>query len=253
MQTNDSFYVTVEALKKLHHAGLTIEIVRKIASGDETRAKRIVSSMRNGGFSETTTPQRAAEIMEDHFFGVGHAITVLGLSEVLSEAFRGRDVPFNEEVLSSVKETHILVASMPSSILEIRKKHPSLFSEGENAWYENASFARVRGDIGWHLVRLSAVEGSLREEEGVQKGLVRKEEDIPRARTRVYALVAYYHRHKKCPPCQDMLRTNSYAGNDAVAVSTREKKINLSYVGDQQIGNRLGIASEWRALMPLCS
>ena len=65
---------------------------------------------------------RAREIMGKNFFGIEEAVQDFGVHPSETQLAALAQVPFTEEVLQSHKDTHILVAVFPLSILDIRGK-----------------------------------------------------------------------------------------------------------------------------------
>lgn len=153
---------------------------------------------------------RAHEIMGKNFFGVYDAVKHL-LSVVPTEEqceFLDR-VPFSEETLRECKDTHVLVAVFPMSILDIRAMpldvvngHASKQSEGSlfrrQGWYDNQAFAMDKGEVGWQLVRKEPVVDSYKKTWQQQCVLLSKEEEIPTARILVYTLVGHFISTGEC-------------------------------------------------------
>jgi len=127
------------------------KIVRKIRKIREDRVRKIRKWKLH--LLRSTSPKRAREIMGKNFFGVEEAIQYFGLDP--SQDFGVlKKIPFSETLLNRVKDTHILVALFPLSILEIRKKVPQLFNP-RNKWFEDKreKFSRLRSEPRWMLLR----------------------------------------------------------------------------------------------------
>jgi len=144
-----------EVLLKLETAGLDDGLAQKLVdSKDNYLATQVVRLLRNGGFEPSTSQKRAREIMGKRFFGVEEAIRHFGVNPSRQQLAALAEVPYSEDVLIASKETHVLVARFPLSILDIRGKvERPLFRNHEAAWYNNEAFAKDRGEVSWHLVR----------------------------------------------------------------------------------------------------
>ncbi|MBI5077205.1 hypothetical protein HZB94_02395 [Candidatus Falkowbacteria bacterium] len=105
------------------------------------------------------------------------------------------EILFSEAELIECKDTHILVAICPLSILEIRDKvsgNQSLFRERNRNWYNKESFAKVRGKIEWRLVRKTPVGNSTDKTWDKQQALLTKYEETPTAQVMVYAIIGHF-------------------------------------------------------------
>ena len=95
---------------------------RVVDSKGNDLATKVVRLIQNGGFEPTTSQKRAREIMGKNFFGVEEAIKHFGVNPTRQQLAALSEIPFSEAVLEQSKDTHILVAVFPLSILEIRGK-----------------------------------------------------------------------------------------------------------------------------------
>ena len=103
------------------------------------------------------------------------------------------EIPFTEAVLQSCKDTHVLVAVFPLSILEIRGQVESkLFYSHDGAWYNSQAFAKDKGEVGWHLVRKTPVANSTSKSWSEQQALLGKNEETPTARVMTYTIIGHY-------------------------------------------------------------
>ena len=89
---------------------------------------------------------------------------VNGLSLIIPTSLRAifEAVPWTRETLESVKETHVLVAVLPFSIMDLwRMLGNELFCDcqGEE-WFKGKRYAEMREAPAWHLVRKDAVPNS---------------------------------------------------------------------------------------------
>lgn len=184
-----------EVLLKLEVAGLNDDLAQKvIGSKDNELAIKAVRFIRNGGFEATTSQKRAREIMRRNMFGVEEAIQHFGINPSKQQLDVLADVPFTEAVLEGCKETHILVAIFPMSILDIRgrvsKEDQNLFYNQD--WYNKETFAKKRGEVEWQLVRKTLVENSTSKSWDEQQTLLAINEEVPMARVMIYTITGHY-------------------------------------------------------------
>jgi hypothetical protein len=143
---------------------------------------------------------RAHEIMGKNFFGVYDAVKHL-LSVVPTEEqceFLDK-VPFSEETLQECKDTHILVAVFPLSILDIKAMPLDIRMDTEcntmfrpQDCYHNEAFAKDKGGVGWQLVGKIPVVGSLSKTWNDQQAILSKDDETPTARIVVYTIVGHF-------------------------------------------------------------
>lgn len=137
--------------------------------------------------------ERAKGIMGKNFFGIEESIKYFWLSPTLQQLNVFSKIPFSEAKLNESKDTHILIAVFPLSILDIRGEvEHNLFSSHENAWYNKQSFAEERGEISWQLVRRTPVENSTDKKWIDQQALLGKDDEVPSARVMVYTIIGHY-------------------------------------------------------------
>lgn len=111
----------------------------------------------------------AREIMGKNFFGVEEGMRYFGVNPLERKFFLDHlavlaEIPFTEFELGRCKDTHILAAVFPSSILDLRGwVERGLFLDHEDAWYSALVFAKKREGSKWCLfpkTALSEVEES---------------------------------------------------------------------------------------------
>ncbi|KKS15816.1 MAG: hypothetical protein UU71_C0013G0005 [Parcubacteria group bacterium GW2011_GWB1_41_6] len=137
--------------------------------------------------------KRAHEIMGRNFFGVEEAIIHLRVKPTRQQLAALSEIPFSEAVLEQSKDTHILEAVFPLSILEIRGKvDQKLFYSLEYVWYNKESFAKKRGEVNWQLVRKTPVDISTLKNGQEQQALLIKDDKVPSARVMVYTIIGHY-------------------------------------------------------------
>jgi len=93
-------------------------------------------------------------------------------------------------MLERSKDTHILIAVLPLSIIEIRDKvEKSLFSY-DGAWKQ--PFADERGEVSWELISKTLVDNSTSKNWWEQKALLGDDEEIPTAQVMTYTIIGHY-------------------------------------------------------------
>jgi hypothetical protein len=100
---------------------------------------------------------RAKEIMTRNMFGVEDAVRHFGVNLTRQQTAALSKIPWSEATLEQCRETHVLVAVFPLSIIEIRSKGKLFYNQ---SWYNKEPFANDRGDGSWQLVRKTAVDNS---------------------------------------------------------------------------------------------
>lgn len=183
-----------EVLLKLETAGLTDELAQRVIdSKGNNLAAKVVMLIQNGGFEATTSQKRAREIMGRNYFGVGEAIKHFGVNPSKQQLATLSEVSFTEATLEECKNTHVLVAVFPMSILEIRGKvtgNQRLFYNQD--LYNKESFAKDRGETEWHLVRKTSMPNSTIRTWQEQQALLSDKEEAPKARVMIYTIIGHY-------------------------------------------------------------
>ncbi|MBI2041628.1 MAG: hypothetical protein HYT20_01230 [Candidatus Nealsonbacteria bacterium] len=179
-----------EFLQRMESAGLDDDLAQKvIGSKDNDLAAKIVRLIQNGGFEPTTSQKRARKIMGRNFFGVEEAIKHFGVNPTRQQLAVLSEIPFSEAVLEQSKNTHVLAAVFPLSILEIRGKADSMFYSQD--WYNKESFAKERGEASWQLVRKTPVDNSTSKNWSEQQALITKDDEVPSAQVMVYTIIGH--------------------------------------------------------------
>jgi len=181
-----------ELLLKLETAGLNDDLAQKVIdSKGNDLATKVVRLIHNGGFEPTTNQKRAREIMGRNFFGVEEAIKHFGVNPTRQQLAALSEIPFSEAVLEQSKNTHVLVAVFPFSILEIRGKVDSkLFYD--QSWYNKQSFAKECGEVNWQLILKTPVPDSTYKNWQEQLALLNKDYGVPTAQVMVYTIIGHY-------------------------------------------------------------
>ncbi len=179
-----------EVLLKLETAGLTDELAQKVidSKGNDLAAK-VVRLISNGGFEPTTSQRRTREIMGRNMFGIEEAIKLFGVNPTKQQFAALSEIPFSEATLEECKDTHILVAIFPLSILEVRSKVKLFYNQG---WYNKESFAKDRGETEWQLIRKTQIDNSTSKNWQEQQALLGKNEETPKARVMTYTIIGHF-------------------------------------------------------------
>lgn len=188
-----------EFLNRLEAAGLDSGSTQKVINSKDNKfALRVVRFIQSEGFEPTTSQKRAREIMGRNFFGVEEAIKHFGIHPIRQQLAALSEIPFSEATLEALKNTHILVAVFPISILDIRgmMERKIFYSYKEydsyKDWYSNQFFAKERGEVGWQLVRKTPVDNSTWKNWQEQQSLIGKDDEVPSAQVMVYTIIGYY-------------------------------------------------------------
>jgi hypothetical protein len=162
---------------------------------DPAFVANIARLMVNGGYEPSTSQKLAREIMGKNFFGIEEVIKHFGVNATKQQLAALAEVPFSEEVLKSCKDTHVLVAMFPLSILDIRgiaKKQSDRTLFYSQDWYDKQAFAKDKGEVGWQLVRKEPIANSTSKTWNDQQALLSKDEETPTARIVVYTMVGHF-------------------------------------------------------------
>jgi hypothetical protein len=138
------------------------------------------------------TEQYAREIMGRNFLGTKEVEEHFGeLSPEQEEALS--IIPFSKETLEECKDTHILVADIGFSIMDLKKlkKCKELFYNQD--WYENEPFIKHTDQPSWRLIRKTPVEKSFKKNWDEQQALLNSQTDeVPLARQLVYTIILHF-------------------------------------------------------------
>ena len=197
------------------------------------------------GFKSSNSQDRARKIMGSaNFFGVGEAIKYYGVDT--NQIAELSEVPFPDEVLAQCKDTHILVAVFPLSILDILEKH-NLFYRYDTNWYRNEPFAKERGKVGWQLIQKFPVEGSISNNWQAQQMLIASDCRVPTAQAMVYTIVGHFLATNERLFEKVYVRTSSEASSDGYVVYVgffgSEMGLDVSGGETNHCGLYLGVAA----------
>ena len=183
-----------ELLGRMEAAGLDRELAQKVidSKGNELAAE-VVRFVREGDLWPITRRGRAREIMGENFFGIDEVEKYFKVCPTFRQIHDLSWVPYSEATLQACKDTHVLVAVFPLSVLEIRGKvERSLFCSHEDAWYNKQAFAKDKGEVHWQLVRKTPVENSTNKTWQDQQALLAKNEETPTAQVMTYTIIGHY-------------------------------------------------------------
>ena len=167
------------------------EVAARINTDPEFVAS-ITQLLINGDNKSSTILEVAHEIMGRNFFGIAKAMKHFGVNPTKRQLAHLAELPFSEETLIASKNTHVLVAVFPMSIIDIRGKvERKLFYSHDKIWYNKEAFAKNKGEVGWHLVRKAPVANSTNKTWNEQRALLLKDEEAPTARIVVYAMISH--------------------------------------------------------------
>ena len=158
-------------------------------------ADRMASYAMNGGVESSASQTRAREIMGKNFFGIEEAIKHFGVNPSRRQIAALGEVPFSEDVLTACKDTHVLVAVFPISIVDIRnivKKLPDQTLFYNQDWYDDEAFANDKGETGWQLVRKAPIANSTGKTWNEQQALLSQDEETPKAQVMVYTIIGVF-------------------------------------------------------------
>lgn len=143
-------------------------------------------------YESSPLQEKVREIMGKNFFGVKEAIKHFGVTPSKQQLIYLAKIPFTEDVLESCKDTHVLVAVFPMSILDIcGKVERNLFHRYNDARLKQV-FVQDKGDVGWRLVRKVPVDDLVNKTWSEQQALLPKEEEIPKAQVMVYTIIGHF-------------------------------------------------------------
>src|SRR3989344_4527173 len=138
-------------------------IVERINTDETVPSSVATLCYKNGSEPSAPTPlvshTKAREVMGKNFFGPEEAQKYFGVTLSKRQFGQIAEIPFSLKKLMECKDTHILVAYAPISIVAVRRntakvKLPhgyKLFSE--HNWYDGTPEGNGVSAIGWYLVR----------------------------------------------------------------------------------------------------
>lgn len=137
----------------------------------------------------------ARTIMGLNFFGINEAVRYLPIVPTDSQISFFLTIPFSEETLRACKDTHILVAVFPMTILEIRGYVRNRFSEPIFYDYDRRECEMFLVDVaemGWHLLRKEPEPGSSMKQWKDQQTVLSAGESVSKISVVAYAMVGHF-------------------------------------------------------------
>jgi hypothetical protein len=135
-------------------------------------------------------------IMGRNFFGVEESITHLGVKPSMDQLLSLAKIPFSQKTLRKCRDTHVLVAVFPISILEIGTlkniKFRNLIQARRGSLPPDQPFMNYEGKARWELVRKAPISWSINRNWNGQKALLWGDDEIPNAQTLVYSALGHY-------------------------------------------------------------
>lgn len=174
--------------------GADVEFYSALAH-NEGLFRKTVAFVKGGGHDPTPSQRIAGAIMSRNFLGIEAVTHCLQLQFSDEQMQQLNEIPFSENLLQECRDSHILVAGFPLSILDLcllaqqEKLRQGLYPQN---WYEKEPFAQKRVAARWYLIRKEPVSGSPNRTFGEQTGLLSSSEEIPYACEVVYAASLYY-------------------------------------------------------------
>lgn len=182
---------------------------------------------------ESSLIAQARTIMGSNFFGVEEAIKYFNINPSQKKLRVFEQIPWSKKKLEECKDTHILIAVFPISIIKmgkiVNKKDKKIF---DDRWMAFSEFAKYKGRIGWELVRKDLIPGSNKkwdnmpstseeeinakclfiQEHKMEQGalLTQENEKLPAGQLVMYTMIGYFLKtgerllEKSCVRCSDI-------------------------------------------------
>lgn len=135
--------------------------------------------------------------MGDNFSGIEEAMRYFKLRPSMADLEALAEIPFSEKGLVARKETHVLVAVLPTSITELGKTvERKLMKHAYNGddWWDACAFGVERGVAEWCLICKNELPDSTHKRWNDQLRLVRRTQSVPTARVMAYTILSHYLR-----------------------------------------------------------
>jgi hypothetical protein len=192
-------YQAVEFLKAFQKAGGTSQDLQTVieSKGNE-KATEMVNLLQNGLYEPTPSHKAAKEIMGNNYFGPEDVAKYLGVRPTRKQLSALAEIPYSKATLLECKNTHLLIAVFPMSLMEMlsNKLFAAVFdteaAEKTKKEFRNQMFALDPGEIGWCLVRKSPEKDSLQKEWIQQLQILGEKNRVASARVVVYAIVSHF-------------------------------------------------------------
>jgi hypothetical protein len=158
-------------------------------------------------------------------------------------------VPFSAETLRACRETHLLVACVQTSIMELHTRFNEEFLQREDPWFAHGQrFAESRIATGWRLVRRDPVPGSSWQPRERQLTLMGTDERVPDICEVVYTMILHRRRTGERLLDKRYVRTDSLceAGTRALAGCFGEQGIFIFGFRDRRVFRFVELAATRR-------
>lgn len=233
----------INFLRVMKHAGLQINDALQMPITDPEMRRELVNFWNSWRYETNIAHKRAREIMGHNFFGIGEAVRYFGVEPTNMQLSALAELPFTEAELKEVKDTHLLTAVFPLSILEIRDKVDSgLFFY--RACHDNESFAKKHGKASWQLVQKTAVKDSTSKGWREQQLLLKKDNEVPTAQVMVYTIIGHYLATGKRLFQKTYVLTSSVdSGRHRVAIIFGSRGLYVSHYWSAKYSPNLGISA----------
>lgn len=142
---------------------------------------------------EPESHKAARRIMGDNFLGIPEVAKAFGPVSLEAQAMLVV-IPFDKATLRSCCDTHVLVADIGLSLIDVRgRMKRGLFYSYEDSWYNAEEFAKRTEQATWRLIRKTPVTNSTSGKTwDEQKALLGEQDEIPTARRLVYAIMLVF-------------------------------------------------------------
>ncbi|MFA6594262.1 MAG: hypothetical protein WCT16_03310 [Candidatus Buchananbacteria bacterium] len=142
-------------------------------------------------FKETRAQKDSRKIMGKNFFGIKEAVRCLGVHPTREDLANLSKIYYPRDLLEKCKDTHILVATFPLCIADIREA-----TKGKPVFHYNAYFqsgySEGAGRVRWILVRKTSVVDSRNKKFKEQETLLGHREYIPTLQVMVYTIIGHF-------------------------------------------------------------
>ena len=189
-----------EVLLKLEKAGLNSwDAQRIIQSKGNVIAEEMLHVLRNGLYEPTKSHEMAREIMKNNFFGIADVMEQFGIRPTREQLKALADIPYSKATLEACKDTHVLVAVFPMSILQMAENeffrplfNVNINKQEKNLWFKKERFSWDEGTVRWYLICKNPPESSFLKNWAEQLGQFGTESDPAQIRIAVYATLGYF-------------------------------------------------------------
>ena len=192
-QTHRAFNTLMNAF------GDRADVIVERINADESVAPRVAALCYHNGYEPSVSQAKDREIMGKNFFGIEEAQKHFGVTLSKRQLAYMAEIPFPEEVLTECKDSHILVAYVPTSIVSVRTKTASVKLPAKHRmfyqqdWYDNNEVGNAAGALEWHLIRKTSVLDSKSKTWQEQQNLLDpKIDETPEANVLVYTIIGHF-------------------------------------------------------------